>query len=121
MDDLSREICAVLEAWPVFQQAEQVLSYFPHRQEIDLRPLCLAHPEKTWFLPAVYTAQNKIPPTLTHTKGEPYPYSSFLANGSGFPRQGGGNFESSKTENQFEASITGMAMLIPFPLIKGKT
>jgi 5-formyltetrahydrofolate cyclo-ligase len=53
IDSLSREICEVLDAWPVFQQAEQVLSYFPHRQEIDLRPLCLAHPEKAWFLPAV--------------------------------------------------------------------
>ena len=35
----------------------------------------------------LYTTQNEIPPTLT------------------LPHQGGGDFESSKTENQFEASI----------------
>jgi len=50
---------------------------------------------------------HEVPLTLTHTKGEPHPYSSSLANGSGFSRQERGDFKTSKTENQFGASIHG--------------
>jgi 5-formyltetrahydrofolate cyclo-ligase len=82
IDSLSREICVVLEAWPVFQQAEQVLSYFPHRQEIDLRPLSLAHPEKAWFLPTVKPSEpsTAAPPTMIfrqYLPDKPLPLNQF--------------------------------------------
>ena len=56
------------------------------------------------------TQNDHHPPTLTHTKGEPYPYSSSLANGSGFPRKGGGDLKSSKTESQFETSFAPLTV-----------
>lgn len=55
--ELSHAICTHLGEWSRFQQARQVLFYFPFRNEVDLRPLCRQHPEKEWYLPAVMSAQ----------------------------------------------------------------
>lgn len=47
------EICALIEAWPVFQQARVILTYMPIKNEVDLRPLLERQPHKEWALPRI--------------------------------------------------------------------
>lgn len=49
----SRDICAHLAAWEVFQSAETILTYMPMRGEVDLRSLLVDFSEKRWLLPRI--------------------------------------------------------------------
>jgi 5-formyltetrahydrofolate cyclo-ligase len=49
----SQLICEALEAWPIFQQSETILTYMPIKGEADLTPLLTRHPEKQWILPRI--------------------------------------------------------------------
>jgi 5-formyltetrahydrofolate cyclo-ligase len=57
---ISQDVCRHLAEWPVFQRAEQVLFYFPFRNEVDLRPLYYEFPNKAWFLPAVLPSHDML-------------------------------------------------------------
>ena len=49
----SLDICALIEAWPVFHRAQVILTYMPIKAEVDLRPLLERRPEKDWLLPRI--------------------------------------------------------------------
>jgi 5-formyltetrahydrofolate cyclo-ligase len=51
----SLALCQVLQAWPVFQQAQTVLAYFSVRREPDLSSLFTL--PKTWGFPVCHHAQ----------------------------------------------------------------
>lgn len=51
--EASRVICARIEDWPVFQDAETVLTYMPMKSEVDLLPLLERFPRKQWVLPRI--------------------------------------------------------------------
>jgi len=50
---ISKAICGHVAAWPVFQQAQTVLSFMALPTEVDLEDLRRSHPEKAWYVPRV--------------------------------------------------------------------
>ena len=60
IDGISVGIGQQLAAWPVFQQAEQVLFYHAFRNEVDLWSLCHQTPGKAWFLPAILPSHELV-------------------------------------------------------------
>lgn len=56
---LSAQIVAQLANWPDFAQAEIVLAYAAHQDEINLAALQQQFPHKRWYLPCV-EAQNQL-------------------------------------------------------------
>ena len=49
----SLDICEIIANWKIFQEALVILSYFPIKAEVDLRPLLAEHPQKRWVLPRI--------------------------------------------------------------------
>lgn len=49
----SAQICAHIAAWPLFGQAEVVMTYMAFRNEIDLSRLQADFPHKRWVIPRV--------------------------------------------------------------------
>lgn len=49
----SQAICAQIEAWTVFQQAQVVLTYLPMKSEVNLPPLLERYPQKSWLVPRI--------------------------------------------------------------------
>lgn len=54
---LSSAICQQIEEWPLFQTASWVLTFRAKAHEIDLWPLMLAHPDKSWHAPRVISEE----------------------------------------------------------------
>jgi 5-formyltetrahydrofolate cyclo-ligase len=57
-EQASRLVCAEIENWDIFQQAQVILGYMPTNSEVDLRPLLEQHPGKTWALPRILPGEN---------------------------------------------------------------
>jgi 5-formyltetrahydrofolate cyclo-ligase len=49
----SQSIREALEAWPIFQQSQTILTYMPIKGEVDLTALLDRHSEKQWILPRI--------------------------------------------------------------------
>lgn len=52
---ISAAICDHVAEWPVFQQAQTVLSFMALPTEVDLSDLQQRHPQKTWYVPRITT------------------------------------------------------------------
>lgn len=48
-----QEICAAIENWYIFKNAEVILTYMPIKSEVNLRPLIDDYPHKKWVLPRI--------------------------------------------------------------------
>lgn len=53
----SLAICTHIEGWPLFRNANIILTYLPMRGEVDLHPLLRKHPEKHWLIPRILPEQ----------------------------------------------------------------
>ncbi len=58
----SQEVVNKLLALPAFQAAKRVLLYYPIHNEIDLRALLTAAPEKEYFLPVTHRKSIEVRP-----------------------------------------------------------
>lgn len=56
-DSISCRIRENIEQWPVFQQAQTVLTFAALPGEVDLLPLMAQYPQKQWYLPRVITEE----------------------------------------------------------------
>jgi 5-formyltetrahydrofolate cyclo-ligase len=60
----SQGITEQIRQSPVFQAARTVLAFYPMPDEVDLRPLMAASPEKTWALPRIGQPPDEDPTQL---------------------------------------------------------
>jgi 5-formyltetrahydrofolate cyclo-ligase len=57
----SQAVCAHLNSWPTFQQANTVLGFLAFRNEIDLSQLFERWPNKHWLMPRVVAGSELAP------------------------------------------------------------